>query len=360
MASILKRKNKNGTSHWRPVVRIKGFPTVCNHFDRKQEADDWAQEVERQIKMGQFKFERVNTHRTFADLVQRYISDGALEHLRAQRDAVRHMDYWKERLAGYALVHLTPELLSKERQLLIEMPTLKGKKRASATVNRYIAALSSCMTYACRRLRWIDENPCFNLIKLKESKGRDRILSEDEASRLITACRESRNPYLFCIVLLAITTGMRQGEILQLKWDQIDFKNQLAHLKETKNGRPRSVPLVDEVVEELKRLHAIKNPHKSLVFSSKTAFGEIDIKKPWQDALNRAGLINLRFHDIRHSFATLAARQGASNLELATAMGHRTLQMLQRYTHLEADLVRKYSEGITKNLNIGALNEQPA
>ena len=153
MASILKRKNKNGTSHWRAVVRLKGYPTVCNHFDRKQEAEDWAQQVERQIKMGQFKFERVNIHRTFSDLVQRYISDGALEHLKAQRDAIRHMNYWKERLSSYTLVHVTPELLSKERLLLIDTPTLKGKKRTSATVNRYIAALSSCLTYACRRLR---------------------------------------------------------------------------------------------------------------------------------------------------------------------------------------------------------------
>jgi len=161
-------------------------------------------------------------------------------------------------------------------------------------------------------------------------------------------------------VLLAITTGMRRGEILQLKWDQIDFKNQLAHLKETKNGRPRSVPLVDEVIAELKRLHEVKNFHKQVIFASKTTFGEIDIKKSWQEALKRAELTNLRFHDMRHSFATLAARQGASNLELAAVMGHRTLQMLQRYTHLEADLVRKYSEGITKNLNIGAMNEQPA
>jgi integrase len=129
------------------------------------------------------------------------------------------MNYWKERLLDYALVHVTPELLSKERQLLIDTPTLKGKKRTSATVNRYIAALSSCLTYACRWLRWLDENPCFNLINLKESKGRDRILTEDEASRLINSCRESSNPYLYCIVLMAITTGMRQGEILQLKWD---------------------------------------------------------------------------------------------------------------------------------------------
>jgi integrase len=87
-------------------------------------------------------------------------------------------------------------------------------------------------------------------------------------------------------VLLAITTGMGQGEILQLKWDQIDFKNQLAHLKETKNGRPRSLPLVDEVIEELKRLHETKNPHKQVIFASKTAFGEIDIKKPWKNPLS--------------------------------------------------------------------------
>jgi hypothetical protein len=105
--------------------------------------DDWVQEIERQMKMGQFKFERVNTNCIFANLVERYISDGALEHLRARKDAICHMNYWKERLSGYALVRLTPELFSKERQLLIETPMLNGKKRSSATVNRYIAALSS-------------------------------------------------------------------------------------------------------------------------------------------------------------------------------------------------------------------------
>ena len=146
MASILKRKNKNGTSHWRAVVRLKGYPTVCNHFDRKQEAEDWAQQVERQIKMGQFKFERVNIHRTFSDLVQRYISDGALEHLKAQRDAIRHMNYWKERLSSYTLVHVTPELLSKERLLLIDTPTLKGKKRTKAAASLVVNVESLAMS----------------------------------------------------------------------------------------------------------------------------------------------------------------------------------------------------------------------
>ena len=85
MASIFKRKNENGTTVWRAVVRIKGYPTVCNHFDRKQEAEDWASNVERQIKAGQFKFDQHNQIRTFAELTERYIQDGALEHHRSCR-----------------------------------------------------------------------------------------------------------------------------------------------------------------------------------------------------------------------------------------------------------------------------------
>ena len=88
MASILKRKNKNGTSHWRPVVRITGYPTVCNHFDRKQEAEDWAQEVERQIKLGKSKFDQHKKQHTFVELIERYISSGALEHIRSAKDVI--------------------------------------------------------------------------------------------------------------------------------------------------------------------------------------------------------------------------------------------------------------------------------
>ena len=116
---------------------------------------------------------------------------------------------------------------------------------------------------------------------------------------------------------------MRQGEILHLKWDQIDFKNHLAHLKETKNGRPRSVPLVDTVVNELNGLSIIRNPAKNLVFASKTAFGKIDINKAWNEALNRADIGGFVFHSIRHHFATLMARAGASNLQIKTALGHK-------------------------------------
>lgn len=330
-------------------MRIKGHPTVCNHFDRKQEAEDWSADVERQIKLGKFKFEQHKAQHRFAQLIERYLYDGALQHILSADDVMHHLNYWKLRIGAYALVYLTPDLIGQERQILADTPTNKNRKRSSATVNRYIASLSAALSYAIR-LRWISENPCFNLTKLKENKGRDRVLSDDEIARLLTSCRQSKSPYLFCIVLMSLTTGARQGELLNLEWRHIDFENQLAYLKETKNGRPRSISLADAVVEELKSLYQDRSPTKPLVFASKTAFGRIDIKNAWKEALKRAQIENCRPHDMRHTYCTLASRQGGSNLELATAMGHRTLSMLQRYTHLDVQVTKKFSKHIAEQI----------
>jgi len=349
MASITKRKNKNGTSHWRAVVRIKGYPTVCNHFDRKQEADDWAVDVEREIKLGKFKFDQHRKQYTFSDLLLRYTNDGALEHIRSVNDVRHHLDYWKARFGDYSLVHLTPELIGKERHRFADTPNAKKRLPSPATTNRYFSSLSSLLSYAVR-LRWMDENPCFSLTKLKENKGRDRVLSQDEILRLLAACRQSKSPYLYSYVLISLTTGARQGEILGLEWRHIDFDNRLAYLCETKNGRPRSIALADSVVEELKTRYLKRNPAKPLVFASKTAFGKIDLKKAWGEALKRANIVDCRAHDMRHTFCTLAAKQGASNLELSTAMGHRTLAMLQRYTHLDVQVTKKFSMNISDQI----------
>ncbi len=350
MASIYKRKNDDGTTVWRAVVRIKGYPTVCNHFERKQEAEDWAQGVERQIKAGQFKFDQHNQIRTFAELTDRYTQDGALEHHRSGDDTRRHLAYWKTRLGAYALVHITPELLGKERQLLIDTPTPKGRKRTSSTTNRYYASLSSLLTYAAQHLRWISENPALRLIKLKENPGRDRVLTEDETARLLSASRASKSPYLYCYIILSLTTGARQSEILNLEWKHIDLENKIAYIKQSKNGRPRSIALCDPVVAELRRLRDLRDMLKPLVFASKTAFGRVDIKKAWQQALKRGGISNCRAHDMRHTFCTYAAAKGASNLQLQTATGHRTLSMLLQYTHMDVEVTKQFSNQISDQI----------
>ena len=357
MASVYKRKNDNGTTVWRAVIRIKGYPSISNHFERKQEADDWATATERRIKLGQFNFSAHNKHHTYADLLHRMEGDGAFDLQRSFKNCRSQFDYWKQRLGAYALIHITSELIAQERKALIDSLLPGGSKRSPATINRYTAVLSTTFGYAVKKLRWITENPCRTLSRLKESAGRDRVLNDEEISRLLEACKQSKSSLLYLIVLFALTTGARRGEILNLEWRHIDLERGIAFLTETKNGRPRSVALSDPVIAELKALYEARNPSKPLVFASKTAFGRIDIKKSWMQAVRRAGLFDYHFHDLRHQFATLAAGQGASNVELATAVGHRTLSQLLRYSNLDAKNSKKFSDHISERIFKGSTHE---
>ena len=128
-----------------------------------------------------------------------------------------------------------------------------------------MSSLSAILTYATQNLKWISENPALDLKKLKENPGRDRVLSEQEITRLFKASKESQSPYLYCIILISLTTGARQGEILNLEWRHVDFENQIAYIKESKNGKPRSIALCKPVIEELKLLYQNRNPQKPLV-----------------------------------------------------------------------------------------------
>lgn len=353
MASIYKRPKKNGKgfTSYRAVVRITGHPTVCEHFSRKQEAEDWAVAVEAQIKQGKFDFSRYKNKSTFNDLVDTYFASGRLEHHKSAKDTIRHLKWWQNRLGAYDLKYLTTALILQERQVLLNTLTDKGKKRENSTVNRYMASLSSMLTYAHQELKWILENPCLNITKLKEPEGRDRPLSEEEAFRLLTACRESHHPYLYAVFLLAITTGARQGEILNLEWRDVNFTNQYVLFRVTKNSHARSTFLPDEVLTELKRLYDKRKEGQIKVFPSLTPFGKkVCLKKPWKAAFEKAKIEGCRPHDLRHTFATLASSDNVSTIALSACTGHRTLSMLQRYCHPNASITKEINESVSKKI----------
>ena len=238
----------------------------------------------------------------------------------------------------------------KSEKNCIETPTNKNTIRNPATVNRYFATLGGAFRYACKNLRWIDENPCRNLLKLKCKPKERRVLIEDEEVRLLEACRKSLSPYLYCIVLIGLTTAARKSEILKLTWDAIDFDNRIAHIKDSKNGRPRRVGLVDSVIEELKNIFEHRDVKKPLVFASKTAFGKIDIKKAWHSALARAGIKNFVFHGLRHNYCSFGAQIGASGQQLRSQMGHNTASQTDIYTHIDAETNRYIGEALEKRM----------
>jgi integrase len=165
---------------------------------------------------------------------------------------------------------------------------------------------------------WIKENPLNFVSKLKEPNGRIRYLSDEERENLLIACQDSKNPYLHTIVILALSTGMRLGEILNLPWSNVDFKHQRIILEETKNGERRQVPLKGKALELLQQL---QNQHilcSKLLFPSKYYFNKpTDIRSAWENALKRASIKNFRFHDLRHSCASYLAMNGCSIVEIA-------------------------------------------
>jgi integrase len=211
--------------------------------------------------------------------------------------------------------------------------------------------LSHTFTKACKEWGWSSENPLRSVSKEKEPRGRVKFLEEQDRKSLLEACKESKNPYLYPIVILALSAGMRLGEILNLSWTNIDFTRQQIILEETKNGERRQVPLVGKALELLKELKKEHLKCTTLVFSSKGILNKpVDIRAAWETALKRARIEDFRFHDLRHCCASYLAMNGASMVEIAGVLGHKTLQMTKRYTHLSdthlSDVVARMNEKI--------------
>lgn len=219
-------------------------------------------------------------------------------------------------------------------------PEVKSN-RTPATVVRYLAVLSHCLTYAQKELGWIVDNPARNVSKPKEPRGRVRFLSEKERAALLKACADSQNPHLHDIVVLALSTGARRGEIQGLEWRHIDFNRRVIVLDETKNGERRVIPIRGQAEKLLRDRHDSRREDTPFAFPSpyhpKRTSKPIDIQNAWDWALERAKIQDFKFHDLRHSAASYLAMNGATLVELAEVLGHKTLAMVKRYSHLAED-----------------------
>src|SRR5262245_39071439 len=217
----------------------------------------------------------------------------------------------------------------------------------ASTVRRYLAVLSHAFTVAVQEWEWVPENPFLKVSKPKEPRGRVRFLSEDERQRLLDSCQVSRNSSLYTIVVLALSTGARRGELLSLHWSDVDLKRGMLTFRKTKNGETRAVPLTGYALEVLAHHTKIRRPDTTLVFPERTGTRPMSIREAWKFAIQRAGITNFRFHDLRHSAASYLAMGGASLTEIAEVLGHKTLQMTKRYTHL----TESHTRGVVERMN---------
>ena len=350
MKGIDKRTHKDGTVSYRARVRIKGHPVLIQSFTSKTLAMKWKRDTESAIERGIFTYEKPGSKHTLSELIDRYIERVLPTKPKNARNVRQHLLWWKQELGSYLLSDIKPSLIAQKRDELLSGLTYKNTIRSSTTVVRYLASLSHAFAIAVKDWEWIQENPITKISKPKISNGRTRFLNDDEKERLLSACRESESKGLYLIVILALSTGMRRGEIMNLKWSDIDLARGSILLQTTKNGERRFIPLVGIALDLLRSKYA-NQTLDSLVFPAPYSQSKpIDIRSAWETALSKAGISNFRFHDLRHTAASYLAMNQASLLEIGTLLGHKTVQMTKRYAHLSNAHIHSAAVGLNDKL----------
>jgi len=345
LATFETRKTIKGRRRTRAVVRRKGFPVVRATFDRKLDAETWARQVETDMASGRYQATQANV-RTVGDMVSRYIVE-VCPKTKTGAHTAQQLRAWRDLIGEQDVRAVRPSDVASARDQL-------GTGRAAGTTVRYLAALSRCFTVAIRDWQWLDVNPCKKITWPKESRGRVRFLDDDERNRLLAACRASKCRRLADIVMVAMLTGMRRGEILGLRWGDIDLERRRIILEETKNDERRRVPLSSDAVAILQdRQPPNARPDYFVFHSPRTRERPLNIEVAWQKALKLARVKDFRFHDLRHTAASYLAMSGATTQEIAEILGHKTLAMVKRYAHLteahSIDVVERMQERMFDN-----------
>lgn len=348
MANIQERTSKSGKISYRVQIRVSGKPTQTATFPRKTDAKRWIVENEAAIREGRYFRTHESRKHTLAEMCDRY-SDVVLPSKSAsmQRGQRQQLEWWKNRIGSYLLADVTPSMIGEQRDYLAKNGSKTTDKPAAkrptpATVVRYLAALSVAFSHAAKEWGWIEISPMPKVKKPREPRGRVRFLSDEECAKLLDSCRKSENRYLYPVVLLAISTGARSGEIMSLQWNNIDFERARATLFDTKNGDTRALLLSPQLIVEFEKLRASNLAGSTLIFASeRKPTVPMELRSYWREALKLAGIVDFRFHDLRHTAASYLAMNGATVMELSEVLGHKSPSMVKRYAHLSETHTRQ-------------------
>ncbi len=342
MATIRKRTDKDGNTAYHVQIRLKGYPSQTESFTRLTDAKIWAASTESAIRENRhFKTAEAKKH-TFNDFVERYCKEVLPNYNEKEQGERRSkLNWWAKSLGVLVLSDVTTAAIIERRNELNLSPS---------TIDKYLKNLSHAFNIAVNEWQWIEENPVKKIKSPKLPRGRVRYLDEFERARLLESCKESSNEWLYICVVLALATGMRQAELMWLKWPDANLKNSYLILNKTKNGERRRVPLSGKALELLKQHSKIRRLDTQLLFPSKDLTKPIDLRRPFNNALKAAGIEDFRWHDLRHCTASYLAMNGASPAEIAEVLGHKNLSMVKRYAHLSDGHVSSVVESMNAKI----------
>ena len=323
MATIIKR----GERRWQAKVRRRGYPAVSKTFENKARAEQWARHTESEMDAGSFVSSKEAEKTTLKDALDRYKKE-ITPHKKGAKQEGNRIEQWKNHpLAKRFLVNIRGMQLAEYRDERLAL----GK--SPITVKNELIIISHLFNTA--KKDWGMEslkNPVENMSMPKQPQGRDRRLLPGEEDKLL----EQAEYPLYSLIVLAIETAMRQGELLSLTWENVDLKACTAVLSDTKNGSRRVVPLSSSAIQVIKSLpRQLRGRLFPKISGSR-------VSHMFLDACRAAKIEGLRFHDLRHEATSRLFEKGLGIMEVAAITGHKTLHMLKRYTHLRAeDLAKK-------------------
>ncbi len=316
MATITNR----GPLQWKARIRRRGYPDSSKTFETKADAEAWARQMESEMDRGIFVSRAEAEQYTLSECLDRYIEEYAprLKHGKREADRAKF-------LQQYPIAHRVMATIRSK-----DIADFRREREAEGvsgnTIRLDFALLSKLFNYA--RSDWGMEslqNPVELAAKPRPAKGRDRRLEEGEEEKLLEAAPDVLRP----VILFALETAMRREEIASLQWKNVNLRGRFVYLPETKNSEARTVPLSTAAVDILKALP--RGQGVESVFGVTAEF----ITNTMKTTRARAGLENIRFHDLRHEATSrFFENTDLDVMEVKAITGHKTLQMLSRYTHL--------------------------
>jgi integrase len=248
-----------------------------------------------------------------------------------------------EKFKGKTLRQITPPIIENFKQEFLSKPTKHDGKRSPTTVNNHLSVLSKIFSLAVDS-ELVETNPCFRVRKFQINNQRLRVLSGDEEVQLFAAL--DGNELVKQIITVALHTGMRRGEIFNLKWFDVDFTRAFIQVRESKSNKKRLIP-INTTIKTL--LGNLKRRNEYIFPSPKTGGKLNDIKRSFRKALKEAEIEDFRFHDLRHTAATRMADAGADAFTLMRILGHSDIKMTSRYTHATDIALRRAVENLDEN-----------
>lgn len=304
---------------WQARVRRQGYPDITKSFQSRQDAERWARALETEIDKGQFVSIDEAQRSTLGDLIGRYLLEVTPTMKGSTEDTIRLKAIMRKPIAKWSMANLSASRIAAYRDERLN-------EVSGGTVIRELAYLSSIINHARREWGINVPNPVQMVRKPQSPQARSRVLTEEEIAKLLQALEPvgRRSHWTKPAVQLALETAMRRGELLSLRWENIDLQGRTAFLPDTKNGDSRTVPLSTAAVQVLqglpKHISGVVIPVK--FFSLHAAF---------KRACKRAGLADVRFHDLRRTAITHIAEKLPNVIELAAVSGHKSLMVLKHY-----------------------------